>query len=233
MDKPTVYIETTIVSYPTARPTRDVILRAQLRQTHDWWEQRRQEFELLCSELVVSEASAGFNRRVNPGSPGGTSTQSAGACRRFPSLARTDRASGPGTTTRVWCVPSITLSRLLRGRRYMGGRTVMSDGRRATGFSLVELLVVIAIIAILTAILLPVVARVREQARRTVCARNLQQAGAALQIYANAHHGKLPQHAIDGHTGNSFANQLPRRRHRAARRTEGHRVLPQRRPHRS
>jgi len=51
-------------------------------------------------------------------------------------------------------------------------------------FTLIELLVVIAIIAILSAILFPVFAKVREKARQTVCASNLRQIGLAFQQYA-------------------------------------------------
>lgn len=55
--------------------------------------------------------------------------------------------------------------------------------RRRTGFTLIELLVVIAIIAILAAILLPVFARARENARRSQCINNLKQIGAGLVQY--------------------------------------------------
>lgn len=54
-----VYIETTIVSYLTARPSGDVINTARQQLTRAWWEARRHDFELLSSTIVVLEASAG------------------------------------------------------------------------------------------------------------------------------------------------------------------------------
>lgn len=54
-----VYIETTVVSYLTARPSRDVVLAGHQQVTHDWWNTRRTHYELCVSELVLDEAGAG------------------------------------------------------------------------------------------------------------------------------------------------------------------------------
>jgi hypothetical protein len=57
--KRTVYVETTIVSYLTARPSRDLIRQAQQQVTQDWWNTQSVRFDLYTSELVKLEASAG------------------------------------------------------------------------------------------------------------------------------------------------------------------------------
>jgi prepilin-type N-terminal cleavage/methylation domain-containing protein len=67
------------------------------------------------------------------------------------------------------------------------------ETQRRRGFTLIELLVVIAIIAILAAILFPVFARAREQARRTACLSNMKQIGTALFMYAQDYDETLPE----------------------------------------
>jgi prepilin-type N-terminal cleavage/methylation domain-containing protein/prepilin-type processing-associated H-X9-DG protein len=64
--------------------------------------------------------------------------------------------------------------------------------RRRRAFTLVELLVVIGIIAVLIGILMPVLGKAREQARRTRCLSNLRSIGQALFTYANENRDKLP-----------------------------------------
>ncbi|TAK94805.1 MAG: prepilin-type N-terminal cleavage/methylation domain-containing protein [Verrucomicrobia bacterium] len=60
------------------------------------------------------------------------------------------------------------------------------------GFTLVELLVVIAIIAILAALLMPMLGRAKESGKATVCLSNLHQIGIALQVYVDGNNNLLP-----------------------------------------
>src|SRR5882757_919090 len=57
--KPRLYLETTIPSYLTARPTRDPLMTGQLRATKKWWSLRRNDFELFISNVVWNEAAQG------------------------------------------------------------------------------------------------------------------------------------------------------------------------------
>ena len=56
--KPKAYLETTIVSYLAASPSRDIVIAGHQEITRQWWE-RRDRFELFVSEAVVDEAKRG------------------------------------------------------------------------------------------------------------------------------------------------------------------------------
>ena len=66
--------------------------------------------------------------------------------------------------------------------------------RRHKAFTLIELLVVIAIIALLMAILIPVLRRTRYQTKRVICAANLRSISQGLYSYAASYDNKLPKH---------------------------------------
>lgn len=57
--KPKVYIETTVISYLAARPSRDLIVAGHQQVSHEWWQVSRHHFEVVSSQLVINEASAG------------------------------------------------------------------------------------------------------------------------------------------------------------------------------
>ena len=80
------------------------------------------------------------------------------------------------------------------GDRELGGQLATRHQPLATkssAFTLIELLVVIAVIALLMAVLLPLLHAARERAKRTVCAANLQQIGRGIMAYS-AEHDRLP-----------------------------------------
>jgi hypothetical protein len=57
--KPKVYLETTVISYLVARPSRDIVVAAHQELTRQWWDQRRQDYHLVVSEVVLREAADG------------------------------------------------------------------------------------------------------------------------------------------------------------------------------
>jgi len=59
-----VYVETSIFSYLTARPSRDIISAARQQITIQWWENNRSKYQIFASNLVVAEASQGNEIRA-------------------------------------------------------------------------------------------------------------------------------------------------------------------------
>lgn len=57
--QPSVYIETSLVSYLTARPSRDLLVAAHQQLTVAWWDEQRTRYELFTSQVVLTEARAG------------------------------------------------------------------------------------------------------------------------------------------------------------------------------
>lgn len=54
-----VYLETSIISYLAARPSRDLVTAARQQITREWWARRRTSFVVYVSEAVIAEARAG------------------------------------------------------------------------------------------------------------------------------------------------------------------------------
>lgn len=54
-----VYVETSVISYYAARPSRDIVTAARQTITQEWWDEARGRFEIYISVLVVEEARAG------------------------------------------------------------------------------------------------------------------------------------------------------------------------------
>jgi predicted nucleic acid-binding protein len=60
-----VYLETSFISYLVARPSRDLIVAGHQQTTHEWWDNRRGQFECLVSQFVIDEASDGDSAEVD------------------------------------------------------------------------------------------------------------------------------------------------------------------------
>jgi hypothetical protein len=57
--KSKVYVETSVVSYITAQPSRDLIVAANQQVSQEWWRERRERFSLFASQLVLQESRTG------------------------------------------------------------------------------------------------------------------------------------------------------------------------------
>jgi predicted nucleic acid-binding protein len=81
--KPRVYLETSVVSYLVGRLSRDVVVLGNQELTREWWENRRAEYDLFISEVVISEAAIGDVELAR---------QRVAICEALPVLALTNEA---------------------------------------------------------------------------------------------------------------------------------------------
>jgi len=56
---PKIYLETSVISYLIARPSRDPVIAVHQELTRKWWERRRHEFDLYVSSEVINEIGRG------------------------------------------------------------------------------------------------------------------------------------------------------------------------------
>lgn len=63
--KSKVYIETSVISYLVARPSRDILIAANQQITQEWWQNRRPKFDIYVSQLVAQEINSGDAEAVS------------------------------------------------------------------------------------------------------------------------------------------------------------------------
>jgi len=64
MNKPRVYLETTVVSYAAALPSRDLVVAAHQQVTREWMHEHRDAYHIFVSQLVITEATAGDEEAI-------------------------------------------------------------------------------------------------------------------------------------------------------------------------
>ena len=131
---------------------------------------------------------------------------------RWLAPAESYRANPACQSAAFRCIPPLVIRLVKNVNQPPGGgvsthmmklrETNIPAGRRA--FTLIELLVVIAIIAILAAMLLPVLGRAKESGRRIACNNNLRQLGLAARIYVGDNQETLPPHLTSSRWPDKF-----------------------------
>jgi len=59
LEKQKVYIETSVISYLTARPSRDIVISAHQQITYEWWHKSKSKFDCYISQFVIDEINKG------------------------------------------------------------------------------------------------------------------------------------------------------------------------------
>ncbi len=59
MEKKKVYIETSVISYLTAKPSRDLVIAGHQKITYDWWHKSKKKFDCFISQIVIEEIKLG------------------------------------------------------------------------------------------------------------------------------------------------------------------------------
>src|SRR2546430_7099969 len=63
--KPTLYMETSVVGFLGARPSKDPVIAGQQASTHRWWKEKRRKYEIYVSKLVWQEVAQGDHEAVD------------------------------------------------------------------------------------------------------------------------------------------------------------------------
>lgn len=65
IEKPSVYLESSVISYLSNRLSRDYLVSAHQRLTREWWETKRTDFQIFVSSLVIEEISQGDQEQAS------------------------------------------------------------------------------------------------------------------------------------------------------------------------
>ena len=115
----TVYIETSIISYLVADPSRDLVTAASQQVTRDWWQRRRESFACLASQEVVTEASRGDPEQIR---------RRLAVLSAMPRVAVSADAQEPARLFLATCLPERPVTRFIWRSPRRLPRTIFSPG---------------------------------------------------------------------------------------------------------